>query len=156
MFLMIQLNRILLPTDFSECSSEATAYAFAMAERFDAELHLLHVLETHLSAPQFGMGLAVPGLVEESEDKALKALAKLPSAAWNEDRNVVLATAKGPPFLEIIRYAKDKEIGMIVMGTHGRSGLAHALIGSVAERVVRKASCPVLTVRHEGHEFVMP
>ena len=63
---------------------------------------------------------------------------------------------KGSPFLEIVRYAKDKNIDLIVLGTHGRSGLSHVLLGSVAERVVRKAPCPVLTVRHPEHEFVMP
>ena len=64
--------------------------------------------------------------------------------------------AEGTPFLEIIRYAREHEIDLIVMGTHGRSGLGHVLIGSVAERVVRKSPCPVLTIRPGGHEFVMP
>ena len=62
----------------------------------------------------------------------------------------------GHPSLEIIRYAKDHEIDIIVMGTHGRTGVGHMLMGSVAEKVVRKAPCPVLTVRHPDHEFVMP
>ena len=60
------------------------------------------------------------------------------------------------PFTEIIRFAKDKDIDLIVMGTHGHTGLAHVLLGSVAEKVVRKAPCPVLTVRHPEHEFVHP
>ena len=63
---------------------------------------------------------------------------------------------RGAPFLEIIRYAKENDVDLIVLGTHGRSGLAHVLLGSVAERVVRKSPCPVLTVRHPEHEFVMP
>ena len=62
----------------------------------------------------------------------------------------------GVPFLEMIRYAKAKEMDMIVMGTHGRGAIAHMLLGSTAEKVVRKAPCPVLTVRDEEHEFVMP
>ena len=62
----------------------------------------------------------------------------------------------GVPFLEIIRYAKELEIDLIVLGTHGRTGLAHVLLGSVAERVVRKSPCPVLTVHPKGHQFVMP
>ena len=62
----------------------------------------------------------------------------------------------GSPFLEIIAYAKSREIDLIVMGTHGRGPIAHMLMGSVAEKVVRKAPCPVLTVRHPEHEFLMP
>jgi nucleotide-binding universal stress UspA family protein len=63
---------------------------------------------------------------------------------------------QGPPFLEIVRYAQEANIDLIVLGTHGRGGLAHMLLGSVAEKVVRKAPCPVLTVRHPEHEFVAP
>ena len=62
----------------------------------------------------------------------------------------------GTPFVEIVRHAKENDVDLIVMGTHGRTGLVHALIGSVAEKVVRKAPCPVLTVRPEGHQFIMP
>jgi nucleotide-binding universal stress UspA family protein len=69
---------------------------------------------------------------------------------------LVTEVQMGRPFMEIIRYARDKEIDLIVLGTHGRSGLKHALLGSVAERVVRKAPCPVLTIRHPDHGFEMP
>jgi nucleotide-binding universal stress UspA family protein len=62
----------------------------------------------------------------------------------------------GVPFVEIIRYARESGMDLIVMGAHGRTGLGHLLIGSVTERVVRKSSCPVLTVKHPEHEFVMP
>jgi nucleotide-binding universal stress UspA family protein len=62
----------------------------------------------------------------------------------------------GRPFMEILGYAKDRHVDLIVIGTHGRSGLRHVLLGSVAERVVRKAPCPVLTIRHPEHDFVMP
>jgi len=154
---MIQLARILLPTDFSEFSSEATNYACAFAEQFDAELHLLHVLEIHQSrTPDFAMGLALPSRIKESREAAEKALENVLHSKWVEGRKVVKATAEGPPFLEIIRYAKQHDVDLIVMGTHGRSALVHALMGSVAEKVVRKAPCPVLTVRPEGHQFVMP
>jgi nucleotide-binding universal stress UspA family protein len=149
---MIELKRILAPTDFSEYSSEAMGYACALAEKFESELHLLHVLEVHASStPVFAGGLALAPRVEESREAAEKALAKLAGG-----REAVRATAEGPPFLEILRYAKDNEIDLIVMGTHGRAGLAHVLLGSVAERVARKAPCPVMTVRHPKHQFVMP
>lgn len=149
---MINLRRILAPTDFSEYSTEAMEYAIALAEKFDAELHLLHVLEMHAgSTPVFAGGLALTPRVQESREAAEKALLQIAS-----DRQAVRATVVGPPFLEILRYARDNNIDLIVMGTHGRSGLAHVLVGSVAERVVRKSSCPVMTVRHPKHEFVMP
>lgn len=70
--------------------------------------------------------------------------------------NVVPEVAEGTPFEEIVRFARDKDIDLIVMGTHGHTGLAHLFLGSVAEKVVRRAPCPVLTVRHPEHEFVHP
>lgn len=141
---MIKLARILLPTDFSKFSGEATKYACALAEQFGAELHVLHVLEAQETA--------YPELMEPVE----KALAQVLNPKWAEGRKVVKATAQGPAFLEIIKYAREHDIDLIVLGTHGRSGLVHVLVGSVAERVVRKSPCPVLTVRPEGHQFVMP
>ncbi len=149
---MIELKRILVPTDFSEYSAEAIGYACTLADKFKSELHLLHVLEVHVSStPVFGGGLALNPRTKESNEAAENALKRLVS-----ERTAVRATAEGPPFLEILRYAKDNDIDLIVMGTHGRSGLAHVMIGSVAERVVRKASCPVMTVRHPKHKFAMP
>ena len=161
---MIELKRILLPTDFSEQSLAAKGYACALAEQFGAELHLLNVVHDLASeVPEFGMGLAFPGFVEnlpgrmeDLEREAIGRIAKVLDAAWEQGRRVVLATKRGTPFLEILRYAREHEIDLIVLGTHGRSGLAHALMGSVAERVVRKATCPVLTVRPSGHQFRMP
>lgn len=156
---MIQLNRILLPTDFSNYSAEATKYACALAEKFDAELHLLHVLETHLSAtPEFAAGLALPTPVKESRAACEQLLVKVLDPAWAELRKgrIVRSIEDGNPFVEIVRYAKEHEIDLIVIGTHGRGALAQVLMGSVADRVVRKAPCPVLTVRPEGHQFVMP
>jgi nucleotide-binding universal stress UspA family protein len=154
---MIQLKRILLPTDFSDFSAQATKYACAFAAQFGAQLHLLHVLEIHRSpTPDFAMGLALPSRATEVVEDAKRALDSVLDPAWETGREVVKATADGPPFLEIIRYARDHDIDLIVMGTHGRSGLVHVLMGSVAERVARKAPCPVLTVRPEGHQFVMP
>lgn len=154
---MIRLNRILLPTDFSEFSDVATKYACAFTEQFGAELHLLHVLEVFESTtPDFALGLALPSRTAESLQAVEDALTKVLDPAWSEGRDFTKTTAEGPPFLEILRYAKEQDIDLIVMGTHGRSGLVHVLMGSVAERVVRKAPCPVLTVRPDGHQFVMP
>lgn len=149
---MVQLRNILIPTDFSDYASVAIEYGSTLADAFAAKVHLIHVLETHLSAvPVFGGGLAVSSNVSESKSTAQKMLAELA-----EGRDMTLCTLDGPPFLEILRYAEQHDIDMIVMGTHGRSGLEHVLLGSVAERIVRKSACPVLTIRHPDHRFVMP
>jgi universal stress protein A len=153
----IRLQKILLPTDFSTYSATATKYACELATKFEAELHLLHTLEVHLSStPGFGMGLAVPSYVNESRAAAEKSLAAVLDPKWLTGRTVIQALVEGSAKMEIVRYARTKEIDLIVLSTHGRTGLAHVLIGSVAENVVRTAPCPVLTVRPEGHQFVMP
>ena len=153
----IRIQKILLPTDFSEYSAAATKYACELATKFDAELHLLHTLETHLaSTPSFVMGLDLPKYVSESKGAAQKSLASVLDPKWSEGRKVVTAIVEGSPKVEIIGYARKHSIDLIVIATHGRTGLAHVLMGSVAETVVRTAPCPVLTVRPEGHQFVMP
>ncbi len=156
---MIKLNRILAPTDFSDNSRLALEYAAALGERFESELHLLHVLQDVLSvvAPEPGLVFASAGdYVKELRESAEATLQKLVESKPLAGKKVVRHVRQGQPFVEIIRYARDKSIDLIVIGTHGRTGLAHALMGSVAERVVRKAGCPVLTVRPGGHQFVMP
>jgi len=153
----IRLRKILLPTDFSNYAATATKYACELATRFDAELHLLHTLEIHLaSAPDFVMGLALPNYIHESRAAAEKSFANVLDPQWSKDRTVIQAAVEGSPKVEIIRYARQHDIDLIVLATHGRTGLAHVLMGSVAESVVRTAPCPVLTVRPEGHQFVMP
>lgn len=153
----IRLQRILLPTDFSSYSAAATKYACELAMKFDAELHLLHTLEIHLtSTPEFVMGLALPQYVSESKAAAEKSLARVLDPKWSGGRTVVQAVVEGSPKVEIIQYARKQNIDLIVLATHGRTGLPHVIMGSVAETVVRTAPCPVLTVRPEGHQFVMP
>lgn len=155
---MIELKRILVPTDFSAYSEQAMTYACAFAEQFKSELHVLHVLQDLVSVvPEPGVAFPPPGdYMGELKASAERALQQMPPAEWSEKHTVVRDTRQGPPFLEIVRYAKENDIDLIVIGTHGRGGLAHVLLGSVAEKVVRKAPCPVLTVRPEEHEFVMP
>lgn len=155
---MIQLQRILVPTDFSEHSANALKYGCALAEKFSAQLHLLHVLQDLVAmVPEPGLAFPPPGdYIEELKISAEEAMKKLPASPSAAVDDVVRTTRQGPPFLEIVRYAKEVNADLIVMGTHGRSGLVHMLMGSVAEKVVRKAPCPVLTVRPDQHEFVMP
>lgn len=153
----IRLQKILLPTDFSNYSAAATKYACELASRFNADLHLLHLLELHLSStPDFGLGLALPRYINESRAAAEKCLAGVLDPKWSAGRTVIQAVLEGSPKVEIIRYARKQDIDLIVLSTHGRTGLAHVIMGSVAESVVRTAPCPVLTVRPEGHQFVMP
>src|SRR5450755_2509248 len=134
----IRLQKILLPTDFSNYSAAATKYACELATKFDAELHLLHTLEHHLaSTPNFGMGLALPKYINESKAAAEKALAGVLDPKWSAGRKVIQAVLEGSPKVEIIRYASQQNIDLIVLSTHGRTGLPHLMMGSVAESVVR-------------------
>lgn len=151
---MIQIQRILAPTDFSDYSNQALTYAVELANRFDAELHLLHVTQPVLANVSYGG--PIPDEQIHPELVALTELKEVEAPGLEQVAHVEHEVRTGPTFLEIIRYAKDNDIDLIVIGTHGRTGLAHAIIGSVAERVVRKAPCPVLTVRPEGHQFIMP
>ena len=151
---MIRMMKILVPTDFSEHSTKAVQYGAALAAKFGAELHLLHSLE---AIPILGGegSFYPPDSEAEREAAAVKQLDDV-KRDISDDVKVVLQAKLGHPFVEIVRYAKDAGIDLIVIGTHGRGAIAHMLLGSVAERVVRKAPCPVLAVRDEEHEFVLP
>jgi nucleotide-binding universal stress UspA family protein len=149
---VIALKTILVPTDFSEPSANALRYARAFAENFNAALHLLHVLEV----PVFTGWEAPPLVLEDLEQGARNQLERLLTAEERQQFRAQLVLLNGSPFVEIVRYAREQGVDLIVMGTHGRGPIAHMLLGSVAERVVRKAPCPVLTVRHPEHEFIMP
>lgn len=133
-------SRILVPTDFSAPSDAALAYARGLAGTFDATLHLLHVVDNEFLRPV----VADPYAIEAA------ALRKLHDRLTDEDHRrfrVQPAVERADaPADEIVSYARTHDIGLIVMGTHGRSGMAHLLVGSVAEKVVRTASCPVLTL----------
>lgn len=153
----VRIQKILLPTDFSGYSASATRYACELADKYGAELHLLHTLEIHPAVtPDFGMGLALPRYVSESKAAAEKSLQNVVDPQWAQSHKVTHAIREGSPIKEIVRYAREQGIDLIVISTHGRTGLAHVIMGSVAESVVRTAPCPVLTVRPEGHQFVMP
>lgn len=156
---MIQLNRVLIPTDFSNFSSPAMQYGLAIAARFDAEVHLLHVVPDPAMLVPEAAAFSVESMQAQSDqlkEEAMKALEKLPQDGWSDSKPIVREVRIGAAFIEIIEYAREKDIDLIVIGTHGRSGLMHVLMGSVAERIVRKSPCPVLTVKPEGHQFVMP
>ncbi len=153
---MINLGRILVPTDFSDCSQEAANYACELASRFGAEIHILHVLEPPTRAmPSPGAPLPEQ-LLADVREQAEKQLDLWLSNFSSQPEKVTQSVRRGTPFVEIVRCAKENDTDLIVIATHGYSGLSHALMGSVAEKVVRKAPCPVLAVREKGHQFVMP
>lgn len=155
---MIRLKKILLATDFSDCSKRAQEYACALVDQFQAELHVLHVLQEVLfMLPEPSPALSLPqNYLLDLKHQAEQELDKLLPAAWTQGKRVIRASRVGNPFKEIAKYAKDDAIDLIVIGTHGRSAIMHALLGSVAEKVVRGAPCPVLTVHPGSHQFVTP
>ncbi len=153
----IQLKKILCPTDFSENSDHAMKYAITMATLSQAELQLLHVVEP-ISYPQstelFEPVVDEIDLTMKMEAAFQKQMEDQVAALKETYPKISGRVVTGNTFLEIIQAARDEAVDMVVMGTHGRTGLAHVLIGSVAEKVVREAPCPVLTVKHPKHEFV--
>jgi nucleotide-binding universal stress UspA family protein len=145
---MTQLKRILVPTDFSPPSELAVQYAVDLAIRLRAALHILHIVET----PRYAMypdgyfvGLA--DLETHATREAERRLADATRRYADRGLRVTTAVAAGIPAQRIVEKAVERGTDLIVMGTHGRSGFVHLLMGSVAERVVRTAPCPVLTVR---------
>lgn len=150
---MIAIKRILVPHDFSETSEAAVRYGAALARTFGAKLHLLHVSEKERTDVETEFPLGLEGT---QEDASRERLLKIMSPQQLTELAPELSLRPGTPHAEIVRYAKDHDIDLIVMGTHGRGFVAHAVMGSVAEKVVRHAPCPVLTVRHPQHEFVVP
>jgi universal stress protein A len=146
---LIEIKSILAPTDFSEHSEKALRYACQLAERLGSELRLLHVLSEILPAgPDPLMMPVMPTeYYTESEDKARQTLDRLLDPTWGRPARVVTEVRWGSPVETIVAYALDNKVDLIVIATHGRTGLSHVLLGSVAERIVREAPCPVLTIR---------
>ena len=156
---MIKLAKILYPTDFSDLSVHALRYAKSFAMAYQARLHCLHVVD---EAYQYWMAMGPNGVPvgpapEDMLESAHQEMAGFAEVHFGDmEPEVVTEVLVGRPFMEIIRYAREQAIDMIVLATHGRTGLTQVLMGSTAARVVRKAPCPVLTIRHPEHEFIMP
>ena len=155
---MAEFKKILYATDFSDLSAWALDTAVYLARVCSAELHCLHVLDDSYQYWLTMESVAVPAVpsTEELVKAAEKQLETFVKDRVPEERHAVRAVLTGRPFLEIIHYARGQNIDLIVLGTHGRSGLSHVLMGSVAEKVVRKSPCAVLTVRNPNHPFEMP
>ena len=153
---MLEIRSILAPTDFSHHAEAALRYAAGLAERLGATLHLLHVLpdvvptapDLVAGAPDLMVAPALPpDYYAETEAESLEALGRVLDPSWGAVPSVETAVLRGDPVGEVVNYATEHGIDLIVISTHGRSGLGHMLLGSVAERIVREAPCPVLTIR---------
>lgn len=143
------IKRILVPMDFSPPSDAALEYARSVAARYGASLHLLHVAEDPYRA-LYSAEVFVPEMEGLREEILSDTAGRLKDRLRPSDVTEFHATADsiiGTPAGSIVEYAAGHEVDLIVMGTHGRGGMSHLLMGSVAERVVRTAPCPVLTVR---------
>ncbi len=154
---MIKIKRILLPTDFSDCAKQALKYALDFALERKAKLYILHVIQ-ELSIPVGTEDAVYPiaQIYDDMEREAKKNIHRLVPKRFREKLRVENIIIRGTPYLEIIRTAKKYDVDLITIATHGRTGISHVLLGSTAEKVVRKAPCPVLCVKHPEHEFVMP
>ncbi len=142
------IKKVLVPIDFSDYSKSALKYAVNFAKSFNADIILIYVVEPIIYPPDFSMGqIAMPSINTEWDDRAKDELQKLAKSEINEIANVKTIIKTGKPFVEIIETAKEENIDLIIIATHGHSGVEHILFGSTAEKVVRKAPCPVLTLR---------
>jgi len=152
---VIQLKRVLVPTDFSESAHHALTYGTSFAREYKAHLVLLHVVE-NLTVGYASDLFPVPmaEVFQEISGYARAELAKLAAEVREKGVEVEDQVVQGKPSAEIVRFAENNAIDMIVLGTHGKGMLDQALFGSTTERVVRRAPCPVLTVRLTEHEFV--
>jgi nucleotide-binding universal stress UspA family protein len=151
---VIQIKRILVPTDFSESAQHALTYGVSFAREYKAELILVHVVETltvGYASDLFPVPMAE--VFEEISGYAKAEIAKIADAIRPKEVEVRELVVQGKPSAEITRIAKEESVDIIVLGTHGKGMLDQALFGSTAERVIRRAPCPVLTCQLHQHEF---
>jgi nucleotide-binding universal stress UspA family protein len=151
-----EVKKILVPIDFSDYSKSALKYAVNFAKKFNAELYLIYVVEPIIYPPDFSMGqIAIPTLDLGMDKRAFEELNKLAEKEIPKELIANTIVKTGKPFIEIIESAEEENIDLIIIATHGHTGMEHILFGSTAEKVVRKAPCPVLTLREpiKGYNF---
>jgi nucleotide-binding universal stress UspA family protein len=153
----MQIKTILFPTDFSNGARAAMDHAISLAKDYQAKLILLYVIQDISIAEWYiPSSISAGELVEDMQKSAWQEMDKWIAEVSKQVKDVEKMVVRGVPFVEIIQTAKKRNADLIVIGTHGRTGIDHMLFGSTAEKVVRKAACPVLTVRIAGKEFKMP
>jgi universal stress protein A len=142
------IRQILVPIDFSVHSKNALKYAVPMAEQFNAALHLVYVVEPTIYPADLGFGQVVlPRVEEELRQKGAQELQLLIDREIGEAVSATYAVRTGNPHHEILAEAEEQKVDLIILATHGHSGVEHMLFGSTADRIVHHAPCPVLTVR---------
>jgi len=152
----LNIKKVLVPIDFSDYSKNSLKYAVNFAKHFGAELALIYVVEPIVYPPDFSMGqIAIPSVDLEMDKRAVEELNNLAKKEIPSDLKVKTIVKTGKPFIEIIETASEEDADLIIIATHGHSGVEHILFGSTAEKVVRKAPCPVLTLREpvKGFQF---
>lgn len=146
----LTIRRILIPIDFSEHSKNALRYAASFAKHFGAELVLVYVVEPAIYPADFAFGqVGMPDLEIELKERGQIELDKMLQSFRGAGMKGKAIVRIGKPFLEIITVAEEERIDLILIATHGHTGMEHILFGSTAEKVVRKAKCPVLVVRSQ-------
>jgi nucleotide-binding universal stress UspA family protein len=154
---MLVLRNVLVATDFSEPSRVALDYGRELARTYRATLHVLHVTEDVMMRYSGESGFVYPDLQKQLVGQAQRDLDALITSDDRTSINVVPIVQTNQSIVDgITGYAKSEQVDLIVIGTHGRGLVKHLLLGSVAERVVRTAPCPVLTVRSPEHDFIVP
>lgn len=151
----MELKKILVPIDFSDNSKQALRYANSFAEIFKSELLLVYVIEPILYPPDFSLGqitISTPE-IHELDNRAKEELEKLASEERTAGVSARAFIRSGKPFMEILHLAKEEDVDLIIISSHGHSGMEHILFGSTSEKVVRKAPCPVLTLREPSKGF---
>ncbi|HAS18298.1 MAG TPA: universal stress protein [Nitrospiraceae bacterium] len=151
---MTEFGKILFPTDFSESAENASRYALSLAKKYGSKVYVIHVIEPFTYTTEFGLDFSAQ--LKEMEASARRLLDDVAASIKKNNLDVESVLITGEPFVEIIKYARKEQVDLIVMATHGRSGIEHMLMGSVAEKVVRKSPCPVLTIKKSGQTFTMP
>jgi nucleotide-binding universal stress UspA family protein len=143
-----EIKKILVPIDFSDYSKNSLKYSVNFAKSFDASLIIVYVVEPVIYPPDFSMGqIAIPAAGLEMDKRAKEEMDKLAEKEIPSGVKVLKIVKTGKPFLEIIETAAEEDVDLIIIATHGHTGVEHILFGSTAEKVVRKAPCPVLTLR---------
>ncbi|MBL7014457.1 MAG: universal stress protein [Candidatus Marinimicrobia bacterium] len=153
---MKEKKSFLITTDFSESARFAYKHAIDLCKTYDGYLTLLHVINPVVVPPAYLMVTSETLVSKEKEKNVQKLINEEITNFFPKELNVDPIIATGVPFVEIISYARKNVIDMIIIATHGFTGLNHILFGSTAERVVRKSPCPVLTVRNPNKPFVLP
>jgi universal stress protein A len=142
------IKKVLVPIDFSDYSKNSLRYSVSFVRCFKAELVLVYVVEPVIYPPDFSMGqIAVPAVDVDMDKRAAEELKKLAQTEIPADMKVKTIIRTGKPFVEIIETASEENADLIIIASHGHSGVEHILFGSTAEKVVRKAPCPVLSLR---------